>query len=132
MADHLRLTLTVADRSDDTEDEKPEEHISSVAQQQDKEQADHHGYHQAAAKTQTRWELSQVLSVYFITSGVEQCLRSQMSTIIHKNKWICENHQKPEACLHKNPVPGVCIILKDLHANLVSIQEVGNTSVREK
>lgn len=65
MADHLRLTLTVADRSDDTEDKKPEEHISSVAQQQDKKQADHHGYHQAATKTQTHWELSQVLSAYY-------------------------------------------------------------------
>lgn len=64
-ADHLRLTLTVADGSDDTEDEKPEEHISGVAQQQDKEQADHHGYHQAAAKTQKHWELSQVLSAYY-------------------------------------------------------------------
>lgn len=42
---------TVADSSDDAKDDEPEEHISSVAQQQDKEETDHHGYHQATATT---------------------------------------------------------------------------------
>lgn len=54
--------LTVADRSDDTEDKEPQENISSVAQQQDKEQTDHHSYHQTTAKTQTHthWELTRI------------------------------------------------------------------------
>lgn len=50
----LWYILTVANCSNDTKDKEPQEHISSVAQQQDKEQTDHHGYHQTTATTQTR------------------------------------------------------------------------------
>lgn len=45
--------LTVADSSDHPKDEEPEEHVSGVAQQQDEEQTDHHGYHQSTAAIQT-------------------------------------------------------------------------------
>lgn len=55
----IRWALTVADSSDDPKDEEPEEHVSGVAQQQDEEQADHHGYHQSTAATQTPEDLTQ-------------------------------------------------------------------------
>lgn len=47
----LWCTLTVVERTKDTEDSEPQQHASSVAQQQDKEQTDHHGYHQTTAMT---------------------------------------------------------------------------------
>lgn len=58
----LWYILTIADCSNDTKDKEPQEHISSVAQQQDKEQTDHHGYHQTTATTQTHtnWELTRI------------------------------------------------------------------------
>lgn len=31
--------------------------------------------------------------------------------------------------LHEDPFPGICIILKDLHANFFGIQQTGDTSV---
>lgn len=52
-AGHVGSVLTITDGSDDTEDKEPQEHISSVAQQQDKEQTDHHGNHQTTARTQS-------------------------------------------------------------------------------
>lgn len=49
----VRGSLTVADSGDDPKDEQPEEDVGGVAQQQDEEQADHHGYHQSPAARQT-------------------------------------------------------------------------------
>lgn len=51
--------------------------------------------------------------------------------IIHKEKGKQENQQKPEPFLHEDPVPGICIILKDLHANFFGIEQTGDTSVKE-
>lgn len=33
--------------------------------------------------------------------------------------------------LQEDPVPGICIILKDLHADFLGIQQIGDTSVME-
>lgn len=51
VGDHI---LTVTDSSDDAKHNEPQEHTGSVAQQQDEEQTDHHGYHQTTAKAQAR------------------------------------------------------------------------------
>lgn len=57
--------LTVADRSDHADDNEPQEHASSVAQEQDKDQTDRHGHNQTTATTQTHayWELTGVWQV---------------------------------------------------------------------
>ena len=51
----LKWILTKADHSDDTNDNEPQEHPSSVAQQQDKDQTDHHGNHQTSETTQKEY-----------------------------------------------------------------------------
>lgn len=35
------------------------------------------------------------------------------------------------ACLHENPVPGVSIILKDLHSDLIGVEQIGDASEEE-
>lgn len=37
-----------------------------------------------------------------------------------------KSRQKPR--LHENPVPGVSVILKDLHSNLIGVEQVGDAS----
>lgn len=49
-----------------------------------------------------------------------------MRSMLKKKKTTCKITQNP--CLHQDPVPGVGVILKDLHSNLVGVEQVGNTS----
>lgn len=106
--------LTVANSSDDPEDEEPEEHVGGVAQQQDEEQADQHGYHQSTAAAQTQhW-----------VSGRTSELRAGAAPAAEESN--AKTRQKPR--LHENPVPGVGVILKDLHSNLIGAEQVGDAS----
>lgn len=34
-------------------------------------------------------------------------------------------------CSHENPVPGVSIILKDLHSDLIGVEQIGDASEEE-
>lgn len=109
--------LTVADSSDDPEDEEPEEHVGGVAQQQDEEQADHHGYHQSTAAAQTHHRVSGTKLGFTSSASGGSPATDQINAKIRR-----------KARLHQNPVPGVSVILKDLHSNLIGVEQVGDAS----
>lgn len=51
--------------------------------------------------------------------------------IIHKGKGKHNNQQEPRPFLHEDPVPGICIILNDLHANFFGTEQTGDSSATE-
>lgn len=63
-------------------------------------------------------------------SPLAMSLGRRISTKIKAKTASCKIQVK-NACLHENPVPGVSIILKDLHSDLIGVEQIGDASEEE-